>query len=455
MDRAPHIAFLSEHASPVALRGSVDAGGQNVYVDELSRNLAQLGYMVDIFTRRDSEQYPEILQWAPGVRIVHVPAGSPQWIFKDDLWPFMPQFRDGILRFVQRETVKYDLIHGNFWMSGWVATELRTRMAIPVVQIFHALGKTKRLHQGRADSSPLERIKTEEGVIQSVDRIIAQCPAESKELVEDYGADSQKVEVIPSAVNTDIFQPVSQLEARRTTGLDSEDLLVVYVGRMLPRKDVRNVVRGIALLVQRGLPVKLLLVGGETPEPDPKVTPEIGKLQRLADDLGIADRLLFVGKRQPAVLRNYYSAGDVAVTTPRYEPFGLTPLEGMACGKPVVASAVGGITYTIEDGVTGYLVPPGDAEALTFRLGELLKQPKLRQQMGKAGRKRVEQKFTWKIVAERTASLYQRVLSQSPLRDGGMEGVRSSFLQTLSTPPRRLAVTGSVEVAAGARDGDE
>ncbi len=413
------IAFLSEHASPLALRGSVDAGGQNVYVDEVARNLARLGIAVDVFTRRDDPELPEVVAWAPGVRVVHLTAGPARFLLKDDLWPLMPAFRDSFLRFVARERLRYDLIHGNFWMSGWVASELRARLDIPVVQIFHAMGKTKRRHQGTADTSPDGRIAVEEAVIRGVDRLIAQCPAEQRELIDDYGADPARVVVIPSAVNVETFCPVPRDEARHAIGLATDEPVVVYVGRMLPRKDVRNVVRGLAAYIRDfeavdGIGrVRLLLVGGESALPDPQTTPEIGELRRLAAELGIAERLIFTGKRQADRLRFYYGAGDVAVTTPWYEPFGLTPLEGQACGRPVIGSAVGGITFTIQHGCTGLLVPPRDPGALAEALHALLRDPARRERMGRAARSRVECEFTWATVARRTAALYRDVLVHS------------------------------------------
>ncbi len=276
MDRSARIAFLSEHASPVALRGGEDAGGQNVYVDEVSRNLARLGYRVDVFTRRDSADAPEIVEWAPGVRVINLTAGPAEFRLKDTLWQFMPAFRDAFLDFVEREKVGYDLIHGNFWMSGWVASELRRKLGIPVVQIFHAMGKTKQRYQGSSDTSPSERIEVEYEIVRKVDRLIAQCPSEQSELIDDYGADPRKVVVIPSAVNTRVFRPVAREEARRHIvletqrgiGLKPDDFVVAYVGRMIPRKDVRNVVRAIAILsgmVQKSRKrIVLLLVGGET-----------------------------------------------------------------------------------------------------------------------------------------------------------------------------------------------
>lgn len=413
------VAFLSEHASPLALLGSVDAGGQNVYVDEVSRNLIRYGYAVDIFTRRDDPNCPPIVDWSPDVRIVSVDVGPATFVPKDDLWPLMPAFRDAVAQFASQTNTRYDLLHGNFWMSGWVAARLGERFGIPVVQIFHATGRTKRRHQQEADTSPAERIAVEQDVIRSVDRIIAQCPAEEAELVADYGADPTTVVVIPSAVNIDRYRPVSIVEARRRIGLRDDELVIGYVGRMLPRKDPRNIVRALAILNRElARPATLLLVGGETRVPDPNATPEIGEIQRLAAELGVADRLRFTGKRQPDELRDYYSAVDVAVTTPWYEPFGLTPLEAMACGTPVIGSAVGGITYTIADGETGLLVPPRDPDALAPALHAILSDANRRARMGRAARLRVEREFKWDTVARRTAALYDDLVLERVVGTG-------------------------------------
>ncbi len=411
MNRRPRIAFLSEHASPIAVLGGEDAGGQNVYVDEVTRNLGTLGFDVDVFVRRDGTTLPDIIDWSPGVRVVHLEAGPSEFLLKDAIWPYMPDFRDAFLRFAATEKLRYDLIHGNFWMSGWVAAQLRDRMRVPVVQIFHAVGKTKQLHQGTRDTSPSGRIAVEHEVIRSVDRLIAQCPSERHELVEDYGADPAKVVVVPSGVNVERFKPANRRQIREQLGLDQDAFVVAYVGRMLPRKDVRNVVRATAQLMrQTEAPVQLLLVGGETEDPDPETTPEIGELQRLASGLGITDRVHFTGRRQPDELRHYYSAGDVVVTTPWYEPYGLTPLEAMACGVPVIGSAVGGITFTVKDGESGFLVPPRDPQALASRLRHLLDNPDERARMGRMARQRVEREFTWAVVAQHTAALYRELL---------------------------------------------
>ena len=413
---SPRVAMISEHASPVALLGGVDAGGQNVYVDAVSRGVAAHGYEVDVFTVGTDSELTDVVEWADGVRVIALQVAGATPRAKDALWPFMPAFRDAIAHFARHDGCRYDLIHGNFWMSGWVAAEFRRAWSVPVVQIFHATGVTKLREQGNADTSPRERIAIERQVVQAVDRVIAQCPAEEDELLQDYGAHRDRVALIPSAVDTERFRPIDRCEARRELGIDPSAEIIVYVGRVIPRKDIRNAVKALAILIGRRraegherFPT-LLIVGGETELPDPVATPEIGVLRSLAAELDVAQQVLFVGRRQPDDLHRWYSAADVAVTTPWYEPFGLTPLEAMACGTPVIGSSVGGITFTIADGETGYLVPPHDPEALSARFEDVLADAPRRRRLGEAGRTRVLRFFTWPAVARRTSQLYRSLL---------------------------------------------
>jgi D-inositol-3-phosphate glycosyltransferase len=460
MEPQLHIACLSEHASPLALLGGQDAGGQNVYVDEVCRQLGAIGCQIDIFTRRDRPDLPDVVALAPGVRVINLHAGPPEFIPKDDLWMFMADFLDALLSFMSRAGVRYDVIHSHFWMSGWVALQLQHRLGVPFVQTFHALGKTKQRHQGAADTSPAARIAVEHDIVRECDQLIAQCPNERAELIDDYAADPRKIALIPAAVNTERFRPEPRAEVRRRLGLDSDDFVVVYVGRMLPRKGVRNLMRGFARLAERAgaqpgalataighsgpgqqhqARLKLLLVGGETSAPDPISTPEIDVLCQLAQKLGIAELVHYAGKRQPDELRDFYSAGDVMVTTPWYEPFGLTPLEAMACARPVIGSAVGGLAFTIQDQVTGLLVPPHDPEALAVQLYHLYRQPELRVRMGQAARWRVEREFTWARVALRLAALYRSLAPANtqlePLGDSWPEPIELAIGERRSHLP--------------------
>jgi len=403
------VAMISEHANPLALLGSEDAGGQNVYVYEVSVGLARLGYQVDVLTRRDSPEPPDVVRLAPGVRVVHIAAGPAQFIKKDDLWPLMPAFAEGCRAFMAAQKPPYDLIHSNFWMSGWVACELKASLGLPVVHIFHALGAIKRLEQGAADTSPAGRYEAELRVIHEADRLIAQCPAEVEDLRRYYTSALGHVCVVPSGVNTRRYRPVPRHRARARLGLAHDAQVIGYVGRLVPRKGVATLLGAFARLVRERpqAPLRLMVVGGETRDPAQDPAPEMALLRRLAARLGVASQVWFVGKRQPNELAEYYGAADIMVSVPWYEPFGLTPLEAQACRRAFIGSAVGGITYTVQDGLTGLLVPPKDEAALAARLALLLDDAALRRRLAWAGYERVRREFTWARVAERTAAVYE------------------------------------------------
>ncbi|RZI40263.1 glycosyltransferase family 1 protein [Herbaspirillum sp. HC18] len=405
------IALISEHASPLALIGSTDSGGQNVYVAQLAKQLARLGYLVDIFTRRDSEFQEQVVEWMSGVRVVHVPAGPAHFVPKEAMLPFMEQFGRFVIRFARRQKCPYDLMHANFFMSGMVARQVRKMLGIPFVMTFHALGRVRRLNQKQADAFPDVRFAIEERLMQEADRIIAECPQDQLDMEELYGAPSERIDIVPCGFDPDEFWPVT-LDARQQLGLGRDEFVVLQLGRMVPRKGVDNVIRAIAALRNlHQVRARLLVVGGNAEKPDPIATPELGRLMALAQELGIADAVTFTGQRRREQLRYYYSAANVFATTPWYEPFGITPVEAMACGTPVVGTAVGGIKTTVVDGETGCLVPPNDPDALAERLVWLYRHPHIAQRMGWAGMRRAYQHFTWRNVAERIAHVYESVLA--------------------------------------------
>ncbi|MDX9828653.1 MAG: glycosyltransferase [Anaerolineae bacterium] len=447
------IGLISEHASPLAILGGVDSGGQNVYVGQVAKHLAALGYEVDVFTRRDAPDLPEVVDWAPGARVIHVPAGPPCFVRKEDLLRYMDAFTLGILRFARQEGLRYDLYHANFWMSGLVALNLKEIEGTPFAVTFHALGRVRRQHQGQADEFPDERFAVEDRVVAGADLIVAECPQDRQDLRELYGADPDRIVVVPAGFDPLEFWPVDKVEARRAVGLPPGEQIVLQLGRMVRRKGVANVIRAFARLAGadgRRESLRLVIVGGESDEPDPRATPEIGRLQAIAEEEGIADRVLFVGRRGRDLLPYYYSAADVFVTTPWYEPFGMTPLEAMACARPVVGAEVGGIKYTVRDGETGYLVPPRDPTTLAERLGTLLDSPHLLDDMGRRALERARELFTWERVAASLAEAYQAVLAPAALTAGSLpaepeeeaelavvdQGFQSALEATLRAWPR-------------------
>lgn len=399
------IALISEHASPLATLGSVDSGGQNVYVAYVARELARAGHRVDVFTRRDNPELPPVVHLVPNVRVIPVPAGPPSFVPKESLLPHMGEFCDNLVACCA-EARPYDVVHANFFMSGLAAQRLRHEYGSPFVITFHALGKVRRFHQGTADGFPPQRIDIEEMLVESADRIIAECPQDRDDLVSLYGARLDNVDIVPCGVETKELGPGSR-KLRSELGLGDDEFVVLQLGRLVPRKGIDNVIRGVAALTkEHGIEAKLLVVGGESDDPDPARTPEIGRLRRIADECGIADRVIFTGRRPRAALRDFYCAADVFVTTPWYEPFGITPLEAMACGCAVIGAAVGGIKHTVVDNVTGYLVPPNDADALADRLARLRLNPARARRFGRAGMRRVRSAFTWQCVASALESVY-------------------------------------------------
>lgn len=405
--------MISEHASPLTLLGGEDAGGQNVYVDELARHLAEQGHEVDVFTRWDNPMLMPVVELYKGVRVINLEAGPMAPLPKDELFHVMDEFRDSFYHFIEEEGISYDIIHANFWMSGWVACEARRDLGVPFVQTFHALGKVKRAEQGVADTSPEERFAVEERIANEADRILATCPAEAEDLITLYNADPTRITLVPCGVNLRVFRSVGRAKARAQLQLDNLPT-VVYVGRLVKRKGIDNLIRAFTLL-PASLGARLVIVGGEHEEISAENSPEVARLSAMAKKLGVLDRVTFVGKRQQDQLYRYYSAADVAVSTPWYEPFGMTPLEAMACGTPFIGSAVGGLRTTITDGVTGYLVPPHDPAILADRIKRILENPKLRDWMGRAARQRVEKLYRWSHVAARASGVFLEVLAEKDL----------------------------------------
>jgi D-inositol-3-phosphate glycosyltransferase len=398
--------MISEHASPLAALGGEDSGGQNVYVAELARRLGTMGHEVDVFTRQDNPLLPEVVPFAEEVRVINLPTGPAKRIPKDDLFPYMASFRDAFYRFARDEPTAYDLVHANFWMSGWVACEAKRDLGLPFAQTFHALGTIKRREQGGADTSPPERPAAEFRIVEEADRILATCPAEVEELTELYDTDPARLSLVPCGVDIGTFRPVDKKEVRRALGLPDRPT-VVYVGRLVPRKGVATLIEAFALL-PRGLDARLVIVGGE-----PGGSPEIAQLSALAEGLKVREGVIFAGSWPQGELYRYYGAADAAVSVPHYEPFGMTPLEAMACATPVVGSEVGGIKTSVADGASGFLVPPKRAEVLADRLLRLLTDGKLRDRMGRAARRRVEERYTWERVARLAAAAFSKVVRET------------------------------------------
>ena len=389
------VAMVSEHASPLAHLGGVDAGGQNVHVAELSSALARRGHDVVVYTRRDDPDLPECVETSHGYSVVHVPAGPPRVLPKDDLLQYMYAFA----RFLRAQwaTDRPDVAHAHFWMSG-VATQRAARsQRIPTVQTFHALGLVKRVHQGLADTSPDCRIGLEAVIARDADWVAATSTDEVFELVR-MGRARSRTSVVPCGVDIDAFTPHGPVAPR------GDRPRIVSVGRLVPRKGFETLIRALPRVPD----AELVIVGGPARTEVPHDA-EAQQLQRLATQLGVAERVQLLGSvtrdEMPALLRS----ADVVACTPWYEPFGIVPLEAMACGLPVAATAVGGIRDTVVDDVTGRLVPPRDPNALGDAIAALLRDRRWREALGEAGRERARARYTWDRVAADTERVYEKI----------------------------------------------
>jgi glycosyltransferase involved in cell wall biosynthesis len=407
-----NIAFISEHASPLALLGGIDNGGQNVYVAELSAQLARKGYHIDIYTRRDNTEVPDIVEWKPGVRVIHITAGPPSYIPKEQLLKYMQEFTFQMLFFMSKHELYYELIHAHFFMSALVASNIKKATGIPYVVTFHALGLVRQLHQKQQDGFPPERTLIEKHIVADANLLIAECPQDKEDLIAHYDADPARIAIVPCGFNPREFYPIDKSVARNFLRLSQRDKIVLQLGRMVPRKGVDNVIRalGIAKNYTR-CNLKLLIVGGESDQPDASLTPEIGRLQQVALESGVYDLVTFTGRKSRSILKYYYAAADVFISTPWYEPFGITPLEAMACGTPVIGSNVGGIKYSVVDAHTGFLVPPHDPDLLADKMCQLLNDTTLHSSLCKNAIKHVRHAFTWHKVASSVQQVYNKVLS--------------------------------------------
>lgn len=390
-----------------------------MYVGELAYQLARKGYEVDIFTRREHPQLPQIVQWRDGVRVVHIKAGPVECIPKEQLLPYMADFRENMLSFMREEQIHYDLIHANFFMSALVAFELKALLHIPFVVTFHALGHVRRIHQGEQDNFPPERLDIETAAIKQADYIIAECPQDREDLIKYYHAPADKIRVVPCGVNTEEMFPVDQRLARMRLKLPQEDFVLLQLGRMVQRKGVDNVIQALTKLKYTGTRTRLIIVGGEEEVCGLGYNPEIARLKQLAKDLGVQHSVTFAGRKGREELKYYYAAADVFITTPWYEPFGITPLEAMACGTPVIGADVGGIKYSVLDGKTGLLVPPKDPRALAEKINELLLRRPVLEEMGRNGIKRVQALFTWQRVAQLMSRLYDKAIANNNIAVSG------------------------------------
>lgn len=403
------LAVISLHADPCEGAGQRNAGGLNVYVRALSAALARQDVQVDIFTRRTDAHTPDVVELAPGARVIYVDAGPLQPLPPDDLLPFVPLFTAGVVAFAGVYEQAYDLVHSHYWLSGLTALRLRRRWRVPAVHMCHTLARVKRQVAGIWSPADQRRALLEAEVLEGVDAIVAANALEAAQMRELYGANRARIHAIPCGVDLSLFTPHDRAAARLALGLPVAAPIVFAAARIEPLKDLGTAVRAVGLLPRYGVDgAHLVITGG--PVTGASGAREVERLRALARDGELGERLRLAGAVPQPELPLYMAAADAVIVPSLYESFGMVALEALACGRPVVASAAGGLRLTVHDGENGYLAPVGDAMAFAERLARVLSNPVQAQRLSLNARRSAEP-YGWTAIADRMLCLYESLVA--------------------------------------------
>ena len=400
--------MLSYHTSPLAALGGKHSGGMNVYVRELAAQLAKRGHRVDIFTRGMKDEEQAIVQ---GARLITLAAGPHREVEKNELATFIPEFAQRVLEFAQRAQLNYDLINAHYWMSGLVGEHLKAAWSVPMVVMFHTLGLVKNRIAMLGERESDERIRGERRVLAAAEMVVAATPAERADLQWLYELRSDRAAVISPGVDLDQFRPMNKAAARAALGLPVGEFQILFVGRIEALKGIDTLIRASQRLVTSGelsRPFRVQIIGGDVEESLEQLGSEMARLRKLVADLNMEQGVHFLGSRRQRELPAYYAAADVVVMPSYSESFGMVALEAMACGRPVIASRVGGLAYLVQDGVTGFHVREGSAEEMAARLAELLRETPRLERMGAVARGEAE-KYSWEKTAIDLENLFRKL----------------------------------------------
>lgn len=411
------VAMLSLHTCPLAALGGKESGGMNVYVRDLSRELGRRGLFVDVFTRSQNPDVPQVGDLGSNARVIHLKAGPEAPYDKNLVYAHTAEFTGNLKKFARKENIAYDLVHSHYWLSGLVARQLQLDWKTPVIQMFHTLGELKnQVARSKEQRETQLRVETEREIMSFADRLIAANPLEKAQMIWLYGADPAKIEVIPCGVDLKLFHPIPRDEAKAYLEMPQDHTMVLFVGRIEPLKGIDVLIEAMALLLkdkdELSDKVCLCIIGGDPDADADTLNREISRLQRMRETLGIADVVTFLGKRAQDTLPYHYSAAEVCVVPSHYESFGMVALEAMACGTPVIASKVGGLTFTVRDGRTGFLVPSDDPRALADQLSLLLTDGNLRRTMGQQA-VQLSERYSWSIVAGQVVAAYRDLVTHT------------------------------------------
>ncbi len=427
------IALISDHGDPAADIGREEAGGQNVYVRQVGEALAKLGWQVDMFTRKTKAEDATIVQHSPHCRTIRLTAGPTEFIPRDRLFEFMPAFVEAFQTYQAKH--RYPLIHTNYWMSAWVGLEVQKTHNVQLVNTYHSIGAIKYQSVPNRPAIANIRLDVERQILEHANCTVATSPQE-QEALRSLISQQGYIEVIPCGTNIETFHVIPKSEARSQLEFRPDERIVLYVGRFDPRKGIETLVRACAQLKTNPAHIRLVIVGGSDPtQPDGD---ERIRIERIVQELGLSNQTTFAGRVGHDRLPLYYTAADVCVIPSHYEPFGLVAIESMACGTPVVASAVGGLKFSIVPEETGLLVPPQDTKAFAKAIDRILGDDLWATKLRLRASERVQRNFSWSGVAAQLSDLYRRLLAQSIAHEMLVPARSRDVLSEIVVPAKTL-----------------
>ena len=422
------LAVVSTHTSPLARPGTAKAGGMNVYVAELARQLAARERLVDIYTRRDRSDLPDIVELAPGARVIHVDVGPPTSLPPIEVAAHIDAFTARADQIARERGWTYELLHSHYWVSGLSGISLAQRWRCPHAATFHTLGEIKNRHYREPDADPATtpgrpepaiRIAGEHHVASCADLLIPWTDHERDFLVDFYRADPNRIRIVPGGLDLQRFQPGDQAAARRILRRRLPDLpvddapAILFLGRLERLKGVDILIEALPQINRRlrdqrpdQPKPRLWIIGG-----DDRDQPERDRLRDIASAHGVEDQIALHPAVPREILPDLHRAADICAMPSAYESFGLVAVEAMACGRPVVASPVGGLLTTVQHGRNGYLADERTPAAFADRLADLLIDPQRREAMGRRAAQSV-QRYAWPAVAQRMLDLYESLLAE-------------------------------------------
>jgi len=412
------ILLISDHADPLAEIGSKEAGGQNIYVYYLAKFLGHLGVSVDIFTRWDKKNKNEIVYIDNHLRVIRVKAGPKRYIPRDNFLSVVDEFAGNILKKIKKEGIRYDIIHTNYWFSGIIGLKIARIIKKPLIHVYHSIGQIRfdSLHKLKLQESENEifkqRLTAEKEIARKADKIIATSPVEKKIIKKLFKVEENKIDTITIGVDTKIFKPIKKEKARKFLKFENDKKIILYVGRIEWRKGIGTLLYAFREIIKKFPDSRLYVIGGGKSKSAKKLdNAEQERLKNIIKELNISEKVFLLGPKKQKYLCRYYSASDVCVVPSYYEPFGIVPLESMACGTPVVASRTGGLQFSIKDGITGHLAEPRNYKDLAEKIIKTLKDGKSFYRTNCL--ERINNEFRWGKIAEQYKNYFNQLMLKS------------------------------------------